>query len=118
MIGNLPYGGLCYVSGPLCCLPYPSIHVQHMPDFIKHIIAMGISRVLKCACSDVVRGHTALFKVGTNEGQAAAVWGQELKKNSGLLVCFDTWVVDLAMQLSETWREVMGWQVGSIVVVA
>ena len=52
-----------------------------------------------------------ILQVGSNEGQSAAAWGEELKKNNGLLVCFDTWVGDLAMQLSETWREVMGWQV-------
>lgn len=38
-------------------------------------------------------------------------WGAEVRKNGGLLVCFDTWAGDLAQQMSEAWREVMGWQV-------
>ena len=49
--------------------------------------------------------------MGSGTGNSAVVWGRELRKQNGLLVCFDTWIGDLAMWLSEAWREVMGWQV-------
>ena len=52
--------------------------------------------------------------MGSGIGSSAVVWGKELQKSNGLLVCFDTWAGDLAMWLSEAWREVMGWQVSRL----
>ena len=52
----------------------------------------------------------ALLQVGSASGNSAAVWGAELRQNEGVLVAFDTWGGDLDMWLSESFRDVMGWQ--------
>ena len=51
------------------------------------------------------------MQVGSASGNSAAVWGKELRQNEGVLVAFDTWNGDLDMWLSESFRDVMGWQV-------
>lgn len=66
---------------------------------------------------DLIRGLLQkpvqlMLEVGSGEGNSAVAWGAEVRKNGGLLVCFDTWAGDLAQQMSEAWREVMGWQEG------
>ena len=61
--------------------------------------------------SDTGVPSACMLQVGSASGNSAAVWGAELRQNEGVLVAFDTWNGDLDMWLSESFRDVMGWQV-------
>lgn len=52
------------------------------------------------------------MQVGSGAGSSAVHWGNLVKENNGVLLCIDSWVGDLQMWFSESWREAMAWEDG------
>ena len=52
------------------------------------------------------------LQVGSGLGNSAVHWGKLVKEQNGVVLATDSWVGDLTMWFSESWREAMAWQDG------